>query len=57
MTLFSDFKLSELMQLYFTPETPNTDVCSNYYQINEKQMIKSVFGIRKNRCGGAVQHH
>lgn len=54
-TLFSAFDKNELSQLYFSPETPNIDMCSSYYQMCEKQMIKSGFGILKNKCGGSVK--
>ena len=55
LTLFSDFKKEELCQLYFSPETPNTDRCRSYYQICEAQMVKSFLGIRKSKCGGEVK--
>lgn len=53
-TLFSGFAKNELAQLYFSPEKPNIDMCESYYQICEKQMLKSCFGLLKNRCGGTV---
>lgn len=55
LSLFSDFSKKELCQLYFSPETPNADVCSSYYQLCEKQMLESFFGVRKTICGGKVQ--
>lgn len=54
ITLFSDFEKDELLQLYFSPESPNTELCSSYYQINEKQMIQSFFGILTNKCGSVI---
>lgn len=54
MTLFADFDRTELAQLYFNPEIPNADMCSEYYQICEKQMVKSLLGIRSS-CGSTVE--
>lgn len=53
-TLFSKFNKEELCQLYFSPDIPNLDMCNSYYQICEKQMIKSGFGFIKKNCGGEV---
>lgn len=53
-TLFSDFKTEELAQLYFSPQTPNVRSCSSFYQINEKQLIKSLFGLLKSKCGKII---
>lgn len=53
-TLFSDFEKNELVQLYFNPSLPNVDICSSYYQICEKQIINSGFGIKKDKCGGEI---
>lgn len=52
--LFSDFAPEELSQLYFSPETPNTDLCGDYYRVCEKQMLKSCFGLRRSKCGGVA---
>lgn len=54
LSLFSDFDKEELCQLYFSLETPNVDVCKSYYQICEKQILKSFFGLKKKSCGGKV---
>ncbi len=54
MTLFADLNSDEMLQLYFSPETPNVDRCGSYYRICEKEIVKSVLGIRKNICGGTV---
>jgi hypothetical protein len=53
-TLFAGFNSSELSQLYFSPQIPNVNMCSSYYQIYEKQMVQSFFGIVKSRCGVIV---
>ena len=52
-TLFADFGSDELAQIYFSPQSPNTNMCSAYYRLCEKQMIKSLFGLRKG-CGEEV---
>lgn len=52
-TLFSNFDKKELMQLYFSPQTPNVGICSSYYRVSEKQMVKKLFGILPN-CGGEI---
>lgn len=54
MTLFSDLNSDEMRQLYFSPETPNVNRCDSCYRICEKEIVKSVLGIRKNICGGVV---
>lgn len=54
-TLFADFARDELCQLYFSPSTPNTDACCSYYQICEKQMLRSFFGLFRRKCGGPVE--
>ncbi|WP_288875357.1 glycosyltransferase [uncultured Fusobacterium sp.] len=51
--LFSKFNKSEIIQLYFHPQTPNVDICSSYYRITEKQIIKSMFGVL-NKFGEKV---
>ena len=55
LTLFSKFAPEELAQLYFSPQTPNVKQCSNYYQINEKQLIQSFFGLYQKRCGREIK--
>lgn len=50
-TLFSMFQPEEIAQMYFSPQTPNVKSCYTYYQLNEKQLIKSVFGVLTNKCG------
>lgn len=53
-TLFSNFNKAEIIQLYFSPETPNVDMCFSYYRICEKQLIKSFFGVLTSKCGGKI---
>lgn len=53
-TLFSDFSSDNLMQIYFSPQTPNVKFCASYYQINEKQFLHSLFGLIESRCGRII---
>lgn len=53
-TLFSSFSSNELVQLYFSPQTPNVKACASYYQINEKQLFRSFFGLIEKRCGKII---
>lgn len=50
--LFDGFPRDELAQLYFSPERPAAGLCGTYYQICEKQIIKSAMGLIPGRCGG-----
>lgn len=52
--LFSKFTPDELAQLYFSPQSPNVKLCSSFYQINEKQLIRSFFGLVKRKCGRVI---
>ena len=54
-TLFLRFGPEELSQLYFSPQMPNVKHCSNYYQINEKQLIRSFFGLNQKKCGRKIK--
>lgn len=42
-TLFSSFASNELCQLYIYPNIPNIDVCSSYYRITDKEVLKGLF--------------
>ena len=37
-TLFADFGSDELAQIYFSPQSPNTNMCSAYYRLCEKHI-------------------
>lgn len=54
LTLFSKFAPEELAQMYFSPQSPNVKQCSTYYQINEKQLIRSFFGLNQKECGRVI---
>lgn len=53
-SLFSSFKKSELMQLYFYPSLPNINVCDNYYRITDKDILKSI--LRRSQCGRTIEN-
>ena len=55
LTLFSKFAPEELAQLYFSPQTPNVKSCSSFFQINEKQLIKSFFCLNQEKCGKEIE--
>lgn len=50
-TLFSKVPKENLVQIYFSPLKPNVDVCKTYYQIDERQLLKSIFGLQRKKCG------
>ena len=52
--LFSKFNSEELAQIYFAPSIPNVSSCGAYYQVHEKQLVKSIFGLISKKCGGPV---
>ena len=41
LSLLSGFKPEELCQLYIYPSIPNTEKCSSYYRITDKNVLKS----------------
>ena len=41
-SLFSEFEKEELCQLYIYPSLPDVDVCSSYYRVTDKDVIKSL---------------
>lgn len=49
LSLFSEFKESELCQLYLYPMLPDIDVCSSYYRITDKEVLK---GCIKRKVNG-----
>lgn len=54
-TMFSGFNSDNLIQLYFSPQTPNVKCCSSYFQVNEKQLIQSFFGLVRRKCGRVIE--
>ena len=52
--LFRGFEREELHQLYFHTSYPDTNSCEEYYQVTEKQIIKSCFGLIKKQCGSVL---
>lgn len=53
--LFASFKGDEIAQLYFSPQLPLDEKCNEYFQINEKQLLRSAFGLFSNKCGQRIQ--
>lgn len=51
-SLFGGFDKDELMQLYFYPSLPDTDVCGAYFRITDSDAARSVW--RRNRCGREI---
>ena len=52
MSLFSEFKKEDLMQLYFHPAIPTVDCCDNYYRITDRDAINSI--LKRGSCGKTV---
>lgn len=46
MSLFSGFEREELCQLYIYPSIPDADVCSSFYRITDKNVLKSYYKFR-----------
>lgn len=52
---FSNFDDFELHQLYFSPESPNLNICKSYYQICEKELLKNRLGLFNDSCGNIIK--
>ncbi len=48
LSLFSSFKKEELCQLYVYPTLPDVDVCSSYFRITDKDILKSFYSFKLN---------
>lgn len=51
--IFKKFNANELCQLYIVNQKPDLDKTSNYYRIDEKKLIKSIF-IRNSKTGNEI---
>lgn len=49
VSYFEDFGKDNLAQFYIHSEIPTVNVCGNYYRVTDKEMIKSVFGIKAGK--------
>lgn len=49
VSYFKDFAQQDLAQFYIHSEVPTSPVCSNYYRVTDKEMIRSVFGRKTGR--------
>lgn len=52
LSFFSEFKKEELCQLYIHTGLPDSDVCSSFYRVTDKDVLKGVFSRRVK--GGEV---
>ncbi len=43
LSLFSSFDKADLCQLYIYPTTPNVDLCTSFYRITDKEVVKSYY--------------
>lgn len=50
LSLFSSFEKNELCQLYVYPSVPNSDRCSSYFRITDKDILKSYFTAKVCSC-------
>lgn len=53
LSLFSSFGKEELCQLYIYPSLPDVDVCSAYYRVTDKDVLKSLLTL--GRPGGPLE--
>lgn len=49
--MFSKWDKEALAQIYITPQQPDFQICSNFYQITDKETVKSFF-----QCSKTVGH-
>ena len=54
-SLFRNFNKEDLCSVYFNIGEPDFQFCSSYYQIHDRQLLKSCFGLIKKNCGGEVK--
>ena len=52
--ILNHYDSSQLFNLYIREEIPDSDMCSRYFQISERQVIKSLFN-RKIKTGREVE--
>lgn len=52
-SFFKNYPKQHLAQLYFSPLLPDCDICDNYYQISDVDMLRYVFK-RQEKCGAPV---
>lgn len=46
LSLFSEFDRSELCQFYIYPSFPDTDKCSSFYRVTDKEIIRSLISFK-----------
>lgn len=47
LSMFSRFKEAEICQFYIYPTVPDTDVCTSYYRVTDRDIMKSYFSFGK----------
>ncbi|WP_426710494.1 glycosyltransferase family protein [Cetobacterium sp. SF1] len=47
--LFYDWDKEKIAQFYINSEIPNSEVCNNYYQITDKDVLKKIFSKKLGR--------
>ena len=45
-TFFAGFEKSEVCQFYIFPSYPDVDICSSYYRVTDKEILKSFFNFK-----------
>ena len=46
VSYFKGFDVEDIAQFYIHSEIPTSDICKNYYNVTDKEIIKSIFGYR-----------
>lgn len=50
MSLFSSFDKAEICQLYIYPTLPEIDLCSSFFRITDKDVLKSYYKFKVKSC-------
>lgn len=50
LSLLSSLKKDELCQLYIYPALPDVDLCSSYFRITDKDVLRSYYTLKLNCC-------
>ncbi len=55
LSLFSALKREEICQLYIYPTLPDVDLCSSYFRITDKDVLRAYYSLKLN-CGEVTPH-